>query len=61
MLVDNLKKELEFVKSEVIHHVIKPLLDTYGYPYFINDAGGSLCELNESSVIRQLAEDTLIV
>ena len=27
------KKELEFVKSEVIHHVIKPVLDAYGYPY----------------------------
>ena len=27
------EKELEFVKSEVIHHVIKPVLDAYGYPY----------------------------
>ena len=35
--------------------------DTYGYPHFINDAGGSLCELNEPEVIRQLAEDTLII
>jgi len=35
--------------------------ETYGYPYFINDAGGSLCELEEPDVIRQLAEDTLII
>tara|TARA_B110000014_G_C20068938_1_gene557300 strand:- start:4 stop:1179 length:1176 start_codon:yes stop_codon:yes gene_type:complete len=25
--------ELEFVKKEVIDHVIKPVLDSYGYPY----------------------------
>ena len=40
---------------------IQKTRDLYGYPYFINDAGGSLCELNEPEVIRQLAQDTLIV
>ena len=35
--------------------------DTYGYPHFLNDAGGSLCELDEPGVLEQLAEDTLIV
>ena len=27
------KKELEFVKNEVVKHVIKPVLDHYGYDY----------------------------
>lgn len=40
---------------------IEKTRDLYRYPHFINDAGGSLCELNEPEVIRQLAEDTLIV
>ena len=35
--------------------------ETYGYPNFINDAGGSLCELNEDGLIKKLAEDTLII
>mgnify|MGYP001224828351 FL=1 len=35
--------------------------ETYGYPNFINDAGGSLCELNEDSLMKRLAEDTLII
>ena len=35
--------------------------ETYGYPNFINDAGGSLCELNEDGLMKRLAEDTLII
>ena len=35
--------------------------ETYGYPNFINDAGGSLCELNEEGLMKKLAEDTLII
>ena len=27
------EKELEFVRKEVIRHIIKPVLDSYGYPY----------------------------
>ena len=27
------EKELAFVKKEVIQHIIKPVLDSYGYPY----------------------------
>ncbi len=33
----------------------------YGYEHFINDAGGSLCELNEPRVLKTLAEHTLIL
>ncbi len=35
--------------------------DVYGYSHFINDAGGSLCELDDASVIETLADNTLII
>jgi hypothetical protein len=33
----------------------------YGYKNFVNDAGGSLCELDSSGVIETLAEHTIIL
>jgi len=33
----------------------------YGYPHFINDVGGSLCELDEPGVIDLLVEHTLML
>ena len=33
----------------------------YGYPHFINDSAGSLCELDEPGVLDVLAEHTLIL
>lgn len=33
----------------------------YGYDKFVNDAGGSLCELDDSSVLEVLAEHTLVL
>ena len=33
----------------------------YGYPNFVNDVGGSLCELDEPGVIDLLVEHTLIL
>jgi hypothetical protein len=33
----------------------------YGYQHFVNDAGGSLCELDDPDVLRVLAEHTLIL
>lgn len=33
----------------------------YGYPHFVNDVGGSLCELDEPGVIELLAEHSLIL
>jgi hypothetical protein len=35
--------------------------DIYGYRHFVNDAGGSVCELDDPEVLRMLAEHTLIV
>ncbi len=33
----------------------------YGYRHFINDAGGSICELDDAEVLDCLAEHTLII
>ena len=33
----------------------------YGYDHFVNDAGGSLCELDDDNVIKTLSEHTLIL
>jgi hypothetical protein len=33
----------------------------YGYDHFVNDAGGSLCELDDPEVVRVLAEHTMIL
>jgi len=56
-----LHRAAEIASMYDVRPFIKKTRDLYGYPHFINDAGGSLCELNDSQVIRRLAEDTLIV
>ncbi len=40
---------------------IKKAQDIYGYPNFINDVGGSLCELDEPGVIESLIDCSLIL
>lgn len=40
---------------------IRKAHEVYGYNHFVNDAGGSLCELDDTDVIGVLAEHTVIV
>ena len=42
-------------------HFIKKANDIYGYPHFVNDVGGSLCELEEPGVMDVLIDNTLIL
>ncbi len=35
--------------------------DIYGYEHFINDAGGSVCELGDSDALQVLVDNTLIL
>jgi len=35
--------------------------DIYGYDHFVNDAGGSLCELDDPGVVEDLADHSLIL
>ncbi len=40
---------------------IRKAQEIYGYEHFVNDAGGSLCELDAPEVLHTLAEHTLIL
>ncbi len=63
----------EFKRRQALHHkaeidamqdvpdFIGKAHDIYGYRNFINDAGGSLCELDNDDVIETLADHTLII
>ncbi len=63
----------EFKRRQKLHHqaeiaamndvpdFIHKAEDIYGYKHFINDAGGSVCELDCPEVLELLAKHTLIV
>ncbi len=63
----------EFKRRQALHRdaEIHAMLDVsefiqkaktiYGYDQFVNDAGGSLCELEEPGVLETLAEHTVIL
>jgi hypothetical protein len=63
----------EFKRRQALHHqaeiaamndvpdFIHKAEDIYGYKHFINDAGGSVCELGCPEVLETLAEHTLII
>ena len=60
------KRQASYRKAEIaamydVPDFIRKARDIYGYDHFINDVGGSLCELDEPGVIRQLAENSLIL
>ncbi len=44
-----------------IPHFIEKALEIYGYPHFVNDVGGSLCELDEPGVMEILVDNTMIL
>ncbi len=63
----------EFKRRQRLHHqaevaalkdmpdFIRKAEDIYGYKNFLNDAGGSVCELDEPEVLDLLAEHSLII
>jgi hypothetical protein len=63
----------EFKRRQKLHHqaevaamndvpdFIHKADDIYGYKNFINDAGGSVCELDDTEVLENLAKNTLII
>ncbi len=63
----------EFKRRQHLHHqaevaamndvpeFIHKAEDIYGYHHFINDAGGSVCELDDPEVLKTLADNTLII
>lgn len=65
-LEDFIKRQACYRKAEIaaMHDVpqfIKKAQDIYGYQHFVNDVGGSLCELDDDQVIDTLVKNTLIL
>lgn len=56
-----LYRQAEIDAMRDVPEFIRKAREIYGYEHFINDAGGSLCELEDPSVIELLAEHTLIL
>jgi len=56
-----LYREAEIAAMQDVPEFIRKAHDIYGYDNFVNDVGGSLCELNERSVIDLLVRHSLIL
>jgi len=56
-----LYREAEIAAMKDVPAFIRKAREIYGYDHFVNDVGGSLCELEEDAVIDLLAEHTLIL
>ena len=63
----------EFRRRQHLHHdaevgamkdvprFIEKSREIYGYDHFVNDAGGSVCEIEDPSVVPTLAEHTVVL
>ncbi len=65
-LEDFVRRQAQYREAEIaavrdVPEFIRKAREVYGYQHFINDMGGSLCELDEPGVIELLAEHTLIL
>ena len=56
-----LHHEAEVGAMKDVDSFIHKARDIYGYDHFVNDAGGSLCELDDPEAIRVLSEKTIIL
>lgn len=56
-----LHEAAEIAAMKDIPEFIKKAREIYGYQHFINDAGGSICELDDQEVLNVIAENTLII
>jgi hypothetical protein len=56
-----LHREAEVAAMKDVAPFIAKAREIYGYDHFLNDAGGSVCELNDDSAIRCLADNSLII
>jgi hypothetical protein len=57
----HLHRDAEIAVMHDVPAFIRKSQTIYGYQHFINDVGGSLCELEEPGVIDLIAEHTLIL
>jgi hypothetical protein len=54
-------RDAEIATMNDVSGFIEKAQSIYGYQHFVNDVGGSLCELDEPSVIDALCENTLML
>ena len=57
----HLHREAEVSAMRDVVHFINKAHDIYGYPHFVNDAGGSVCELGGTDAMTVLATNTLVL
>lgn len=57
----SLHRDAEIAAMLDVPEFIRKAQEIYGYRHFVNDAGGSLCELDDPHVLRVLAEHTIIL
>ena len=56
-----LHRQAEIAAMRDVPAFISKAREIYGYPHFINDAGGSVCELDDPETLALLAEHTLVL
>ncbi len=56
-----LHRQAEVATMRDVPEFIRKAHEIYGYKHFVNDAGGSLCELDDPDVLKVLAKHTLIL
>jgi hypothetical protein len=56
-----LHHQAEIAAMNDVPEFIRKARSIYGYQHFINDAGGSVCELDDEQVLQVLDEHTLIL
>ena len=56
-----LHRHAEIAALKEVPEFIRKAHEIYGYKHFVNDTGGSVCELDAPEVLRILAEHTLIL
>jgi hypothetical protein len=56
-----LYRRAEIAAMQDVPEFIRKAHEIYGYDHFVNDVGGSLCELDDPSIIDLLVEHSLIL
>lgn len=56
-----LHRHAEIMAMRDVPVFIEKVYEIYGYHHFINDAGGSVCELDDAETLHLLAQSTIIL
>lgn len=56
-----LHRQAEIAAMRDVPQFMSKIRNIYGYQHFINDAGGSVCELDDEETLKILAENSLII